>query len=337
MSVMPPLDLAATSTEQLAFLDSERLWTQGPRIVRGRNHQRIPLDTWLNDKLTAARDPFDDDNWIEREEDGTKAVGRCLVMAGRGWGKTKCGSHWVRRMAGMYPGSITHVIAPTYGDLRGVIFEGPSGLRATIPAVCIRSCTYSPYPEMTLWNGSIIRGFSSESPDRLRGPQATFVWGDEVAHWYQAEQCLANIDFSTRIAYRLPDGRLVQPQKLYTTTPKPLAWLDKMIKQGVRLVRGNTYENRDNLAKDFFRDLEQYEGTIIGRQELHGELLDISESAIIKKSWLQMWQAKDPLPHFEYIMVSMDTAFTEKTFDKKSFSSDPTACSVWGMFKHNRR
>src|SRR5258706_8872 len=78
----------------------------------------------------------------------------------------------------------------------------------------------------------------------------------------------------------------------------------------------------------------QYEGTTIGRQELHGELLDISESAIIKKSWLKIWPAKNPdgtkntLPWLEYVMVSMDTAFTEKTYDRKTFSSDPTACTV---------
>ena len=329
------MDLASASLEQLSFLDSERRWTRGGPRIQGRNHQRIPLDQWYDDRLSAfERAP---DVWEERDTPGTKRVGRCLVMSGRGWGKTKTGAEWVRRMAGLYPGCIVHVIAPTYADLRGVIFEGPSGLKAVIPQPCVRSLTYSPYPELVLWNGSVIRGFSSETPDRLRGPQATFVWGDELASWYRAEECLANIDFSTRIAYRMPDGRLVQPAKLYTTTPKPLAWLDKMIKQGVRLVRGNTYENRANLAEDFYRDLEQYEGTQIGRQELHGELLDIAESAIIKKSWLRMWKASDPLPYFEYVMVSMDTAFSEKTYDKKTFASDPTACSVWGVFKYNKK
>jgi hypothetical protein len=250
---------------------------------------------------------------------------------------TKLGASWIRRQTGMYPGVIAHVIAPTYSDLRGVVFEGPSGLRAEIPAVCIKTLTYSPYPEMILWNGSIIRGFSSESPDRLRGPQATFVWGDELAAWYRPEECLSNIDFSTRIAYRKPSGEIVQPQKLYTTTPRPLAWLAKMIKGGALLIRGSTYDNRANLAEAFFKELVQYEGTELGRQELHGELIDISEAAIIRKSWLKKWPAADALPWLEYVMVSLDTAFTEKTFDRKTFEADPTACTVWGVFKHNRR
>jgi phage terminase large subunit-like protein len=332
---VPLPDLAGASTGDLAFLDAERQWTSGGWPRQGRNHQRIPLDRWLDDQLTAQK--LDEQTWIEKEQPGKLETGVCLVMAGRGWGKTKTGSEWVRRQAGLYPGCVIHVIAPTYSDLRGVIFEGPSGLKATIPQACIRSLTYSPYPELVLWNGSIIRGFSSEVPDRLRGPQATFVWGDEVSSWYRATECIANIDFSTRIAFRKADGTLIQPQKFYTTTPKPLQWLNELIKKRPRLIRGSTYENRRNLADDFFKEVAQYEGTQIGRQELHGELIDITESAIIKKSWLRMWPASEKLPWFEYIIVSMDTAFTEKTFDKKTFASDPTACSVWGVFKHEEK
>jgi len=301
--------LNSATFQQLAFVEAERRWGQGDKPYRARPEQILPFGGWS----------------------------RCLAMAGRGWGKTRTGASWLRRMCGLYPGAIGHVIAPTYADLRGVCFEGPSGLRAMIPAECIRNLTYSPYPELELWNGSIIRGFSSETPDRLRGPQSSFVWGDELAHWYKAEECIANIDFSTRIAYRTQDGRLIQPQKLYTTTPKPMTVLDKMIKEGVRLIRGSTYDNRENLADDFFDELEKYEGTVIGRQELHGELIDISESAIIKKSWLRKYPADRQLPWLEYVMVSLDTAFTEKTFDKKSFASDPTACSTWGVFKYENK
>lgn len=314
--------LENASQADLAFLAAEHEWHNN-----ARPEQVLPLDNWTAGTLFKG-------NWTPEVD--PSPVSQCIAMAGRGWGKTKTGASWVRRMAGLYPGTITHVVAPTYSDLRGVIFEGPSGIKASIPAVLIKSLTYSPYPEMVLWNGSIIRGFSSESPDRIRGPQCTFLWGDELAAWYRPEENLSNIDFSTRIAYKLPDGRLVQPQKFYTTTPRPLQWLAKMLKSS-RVIRGSTYENKANLADAFFATLAQYEGTEIGRQELHGELLDISEAAIIKKSWLRMWPASDPLPWFEYIIVSLDTAFTEKSFDRKSFEADPSACSVWGVFKHDRR
>lgn len=308
---MPVADvLARASSADIAFLDAQRRWHD-----EARHDQILPIEGWLT----------------------------TLAMAGRGWGKTRVGAEWVFRQGGLHPGVIIHIIAPTYSDLRGVVFEGPSGLTSVIPRVCIRSLTYSPYPEMVLWNGTVIRGFSSETPDRLRGPQATFVWGDELAAWYRAEDCLSNIDFSTRIAYRHPDGRLVQPQKLYTTTPRPLQFLVEMIEKKLPdgrdatvMIRGSTLDNRANLAENFFTDLMQYEGTQIGRQEIYGELLDISESAIIKRSWLNIWPSDRPLPWLEYVMVSLDTAFTEKTYDKKTFSSDPTACTIWGAFTYEK-
>jgi phage terminase large subunit-like protein len=110
-----------------------------------------------------------------------------------------------------------------------------------------------------------------------------------------------------------------------------------LIERAQIVINGSTYENRDNLAEDFLRDISIYEGTALGRQEIHGELLDISESAVVKQSWLKLWPAKSPLPWFEFILVGMDTAFTERTFDKKALEADPTACQVWGVFAHNRR
>lgn len=302
--------LARANSADIAYLDHQHKWHE-----TGRSDQILPLEGWFT----------------------------TLAMAGRGWGKTRVGAEWVFRQAGLYPGVVIHAIAPTYSDLRGVVFEGNSGLVSVIPKVCIRSLTYSPYPEMVLWNGSVIRGFSADTPDRLRGPQATFVWGDELAAWYRVDECLSNIDFSTRIAYRRSDGHLIQPQKLYTTTPRPLQTLVEMIDKKLPngdpatvLIRGSTLDNRANLAENFFTDLIQYEGTQIGRQEIYGELLDISESAIIKRSWLNIWPSDVPFPWLEYIMVSMDTAFTEKTYDRKTFSSDPTACTVWGAFLHEQ-
>lgn len=322
------MDVAGASTAELAYLAAERRWTSGGEPVQGRSTQMIPPRGW-NDIH------FDFRRTIKKPK---KATNTCLIMSGRGWGKTRTGAHWILRQCSLHPGVVAHVVAPTYADLRGVIFEGPSGILATFPKPCVRSMTYTPYPELILWNGSIIRGFSSETPNRMRGPQATFLWGDELAYWYSVKENLANIDFSIRIAYNVRDAkgdivRTVQPQRLYTTTPKPLEALQDIIDKGCRLVRGSTYENRKNLAADFLTNLEQYEGTVIGRQELHGELIDISESAIIRKSWLRMWPGERPLPYLEYVMVSLDTAFSEKTYDKKTFATDPTACTVWGVFK----
>ena len=125
------------------------------------------------------------------------------------------------------------------------------------------------------------------------------------------------------------------PQILWTTTPKPKELVRKLIepKKGRFIVRGSTFENKANLPDSFFAQLEQYEGTTLGRQELYGELIDPEESGIIKRSWFRMWPAKKPLPNFDWIIMSMDTAFTEATFDKKN-GADSSACVVIGVFMH---
>lgn len=289
----------------LAFLDSEEKW-----LAKARDKQVLPVDGW---SLAIAR-------------------------AGRGFGKTETGAQWVRREAGMYPGIIIHAIAPSHADLTGTMFGGISGVLAVTPPELIETTNFSAaIPFIKFKNGSVIKGFSSQSPDRLRGPQGSRVWGDEIAAWEHAQEMLTNIDMSTRIAYRTADGRLVQPQRLYTTTPKPLKWLADLIKRAQIMIEGSTYENKANLAEDFLRDLSMYEGTVIGRQEIHGELIDISEAAIIKRKWLRLWNADHPLPWFEFVMVVMDTAMTEKTYDRKKFEADPTACQVWGVFAHERK
>jgi len=291
-----------------------------------------------------------DEAWLDAEQGWIRAArpnqvlpisGWALAIAqsGRGFGKTMMGASLVRRWAGMFPGCVIHAIAPSHADLIGTMFNGISGIMSVCPAPMIASVNFSDaIPTIRFYNGSIVRGFSSESPDRLRGPQATFVWGDEIAAWRNAEETLTNIDMSTRIVFRQADGTLVQPQRFYTTTPRPLKWLADLIKRaGKFVIRGSTYDNRANLAESFLKEIEQYEETQIGRQEIHGELIDIGESAIIKRSWLKLWPNAQPLPWFEFVMVSMDTAFTEKAYDKKSFEADPTACGTWGVFMHDKK
>lgn len=299
-------DLANLTPLDLAFVDAQTRW-----LAKARDKQVLPIDGWSV----------------------------AVAKAGRGWGKTEVGAQWSLRECGLYPGIVLHAVAPSHADLVGTMFNGISGIMAVTPPEMIEATNFSAaIPTIKFKNGSLIRGFSSQSPERLRGPQSSRVWGDEAAAWGAgAEATLDNINFSTRIAYKAADGKLVQPQRLYTTTPKPLQWLAKMLKRANIVINGSTYENKDNLAEEFMRDVSVYEGTAIGRQELHGELLDISEAAIIKQSWLRVWPNKSPLPWFDFVMVVMDTAFTEKTFTKKTMEADPTCCHVWGVFSHERR
>ena len=295
--------LASAEDYELAFLEAERDW-----LAKARPKQVLKNDGWA----------------------------MAIALSGRGFGKTLMSSSWMRRMLGMYPGIVGHVIAPTFSDLRGTVFEGSSGLLNVIPHEMVETYNRSLF-ELRLKNGSLLRGFSADQPDRLRGPQSSFVAGDELAAWPRAEDMLSNINLSNRIAYRTLDGKLIQPKRLYTTTPRPLQWLKKIVDDADHVVRGTTMENRSNLAKTFIDELEMYAGTQLYRQEVLGEIIDIGEEAIIKRSWHKIWPRERLLPWFEFVYVSMDTAFTEKTFDKKTFEPDFSACTIWGVFAFEKR
>ena len=97
-------------------------------------------------------------------------------------------------------------------------------------------------------------------------------------------------------------------------------------------VVGATYENRENLTSYFFESIAKYEGTRVGRQEIHGEVLDPEEEGFVKRSQWRVWPKDKSLPKFSFIVMSIDPAFKERNYDKRKMESDPTACSVWGVF-----
>ena len=249
-----------------------------------------------------------------------------MAMAGRGWGKTAVGAGETWWYAYKHPGQRCHVIAPTHGDLRGVCFEGESGLINKIPTSIMEDYNTS-LSQITLKNGSIIKGFSASDPNRMRGPQCHFLWGDEVAAWDYAQESFDMAMMGLRLG--------THPRAILTTTPKPIELIRTLTKRkDVVVTHGTTYDNRDNLAASFFDQIKQYEGTVLGRQELDGILIDPEEAGIIKRSWIKMWEAKKPLPKFEHLYMSIDTAFTDETIDKKSKDPDYSAVSVWGVFNN---
>ena len=258
----------------------------------------------------------------------------CGYLAGRGFGKTRVGAEWLARKVFLDPsGFDSAVIAPTYQDVKFTCFEGESGLLSVIPPELVKAYNKSDMIiEMFNCVGEVatIRGFTAEKPERLRGPQHTRIWADELAAWpYDDVWDMA------MMGLRLGE----KPQALWTTTPKPKDLIRKLTadKPGRVIVSGSTYDNRTNLPDSFFDQLQQYEGTTLGRQELYGELIDPEESGIVKRSQFRLWPHDKPLPRFDLVILSLDTAFTEKTLDRRSGDPDPTACTVWGVFHHEKR
>lgn len=246
-----------------------------------------------------------------------------LLLAGRGAGKTRCAAEWVWWNAWSNPETRWLVSAPTSGDVRDTCFEGDSGLMNVIPHELVKDYNKS-YHELTLINGSIIKGISASEPSRFRGPQFHGGWCDELAAWDYLDDAWDMLNFGMRLGSR--------PQIICTTTPKPKPLIMDLVDrdgEDVAFTSASTFDNIDNLAPTFKKQILQYEGTNIGRQEIYAEIIDPEESGIVKRPWFRLWPADRPLPRFQFIVQSYDCATSDKTHN------DPTAMTVWGIFKPN--
>lgn len=201
-----------------------------------------------------------------------------LILAGRGFGKTRTGAEFIRYRSLAVPGRRA-LVGPTFAHCRDVMLEGQSGLLSVLAPSELRGGTIdSAYNrsigELYLANGSIIRAYSSERPRSLRGPNQIDAWGDEPAEWVDADRgvgddtTLSNLLLGTRTGQ---DNRVI-----LTGTPKRNRLIRELVAgQADVVTRGSTYENLDNLSASFRRAvLERYEGTRLARQELEAELLD---------------------------------------------------------------
>lgn len=249
-----------------------------------------------------------------------------LMLAGRGAGKTRAAAEWIWWEAYQATETRWLVCAPTSADIRDTCFEGDSGLISVIPEKLVKEYNRS-LSEIILVNGSLIKGISAETPDRLRGGQWHGAWTDELAAWQYDQEAWDMIMFALRLGKH--------PRIVATTTPKPKALIRDLIERDgadVHVTRASTYENIANLAPTFQAQLLKFEGTTLGRQEIHAEVLNPEDQGIIRRSWVNLWPAKKPLPVLEHIVMSLDTAFTEQTRDKKTSDADPSACVVLGLF-----
>lgn len=196
--------------------------------------------------------------------------GTWMVLAGRGFGKTRTGAEWARKMAFDHPGSRGALVAPTAADIRDTMVEGESGILAVSPPWFMP--TYEPSKRKLTWpNGSRATTYSAEEPNRLRGPQNHWAWSDELAAWARPETYSMLL-----FGLRLGD----HPRHLITTTPKATA-LVKQLVADPKIVKtgGSSYENKQHLAATFFTDVVSgYEGTRLGRQEIYAELLELVEA-----------------------------------------------------------
>lgn len=206
-----------------------------------------------------------------------------LVMAGRGFGKTRTGAEWAHRAARNGRARIA-IVGATLHEARGVMVEGESGLLRT-RTVNLRP-RFEPSLRRLTWPSG-ARGFlySADDPESLRGAQHSHAWGDEIAKWPQGLEAWMNLRMGLRLGAR--------PCALLTTTPRPVPLVRRLMEEAdagrsIAVTRGRTAENAANLPAAFLAAVTAaYGGTRLGRQELDGELIEEVEGALWSRALIE--------------------------------------------------
>ena len=227
-----------------------------------------------------------------------------LVLAGRGFGKTRTGAETVREWVNEGAGRI-HLVGATASDVRNVMVQGESGLLSVFPPH--QRPAYEPSKHIvTFHNGAIAETFTADEPERLRGPQCDHFWADELAAWRFLQEAWENLTLGFRIGDKL--------QGVISTTPKPLKLLKEIMSDTQTVVtRASSYENRSNLAPSFWNVIRKYEGTRLGRQELEAEILDDNPGALWSRKIIDAYKIKWSEIRWEMltrVVVAIDPAVT---------------------------
>jgi phage terminase large subunit-like protein len=235
-----------------------------------------------------------------------------LILAGRGFGKTRTGAEIVRAEVESGRSKRIALVAETAADARDVIVEGDSGILACSPDWF--KPVYEPSKRRLTWpNGVIATLYNGTEPDQLRGPQHDFAWVDELAKYRYAQEAWDQLLFGLRLGER--------PRAVITTTPRPIPVIKQIIKDSDTIItRGRTLDNSANLAASFLKKItERYSGTRLGRQELDAELLDDIPGALWTRQMLDDARFKvtqdKPLVTMRRVVVAVDPSGTAGASD----------------------
>jgi phage terminase large subunit-like protein/DNA-directed RNA polymerase subunit RPC12/RpoP len=258
-----------------------------------------------------------------------------LILAGRGWGKSRTAAEWAAERGRRYPGSRIALVGKTFADARDTMLEGESGLIACFNRDEFRNHSEDDgynrsIGEIRLANGTHYKTYSAEKPWRLRGPQHHAAWCDEAAFWQDASRGLiSDTTWSNLvITLRLPkkpgwDGEY-QPQVVVATTPRPVALLRStdpdparsglMQRETTIITRGRTMDNIANLSEAYKDNvIAPLMGTRLGRQELDAEILEDMPGALWKREWIDRNRVSNPalVPDLIRVVVGVDPSVTD--------------------------
>jgi phage terminase large subunit-like protein len=231
-----------------------------------------------------------------------------VIMGGRGAGKTRAGSEWVRaQVEGATPQApgrahCVALVSETFDQARDVMVFGDSGILACSPPD--RRPVWEAGRRRLLWpNGATAQVYSAHEPEALRGPQFDAAWVDELAKWKKAEDSWDMLQFALRLGEH--------PQQVVTTTPRNVAVLKRILGNASTVTtHAPTDANRAYLAESFLAEVEaRYGGTRLGRQELDGLLLEDVDGALWTTALLESCRV-EAAPELSRIVVAVDPAVT---------------------------
>jgi phage terminase large subunit-like protein len=268
----------------------------------------------LREALFAAGETFArsvDEEWPVWVREGQAPLGDdwtvWVIMAGRGFGKTRAGAEWVSQQARDRPEARIALVAATPEEARRVMVEGPSGLLACARSDERRFTRWEPgLKRLTFASGAVAFVYSGADGETLRGPEHHFAWCDELAKWRRAQQAWDNLMLGLRAGER--------PRAVVTTTPRSIPALKAVLDMGeVEVTRGTTRDN-PHVAPAYVRTMERlHAGTRLGRQELEGQLIEDVEGALFKRDLLERCRETitpaDALPH-RRVVIGVDPPVT---------------------------
>lgn len=225
-----------------------------------------------------------------------------LILAGRGFGKTRAGAEWVRGIARSDPGARIALVGASVHEARSIMVEGESGLIAIAPPG--QRPSWQPSRRLLRWpNGASATIYGAADPESLRGPEHSHAWADEIAKWPRGTAAWDNLVMGLRLG--------AQPRVVATTTPRPVALVRRLARDpSVRVTRGRTDQNRGALPPQFLREMmRSFSGTRLGRQELDGELMLDIEGALWTRDLLDRCRAPGMRPghgDFARLVVGVD-------------------------------
>lgn len=232
---------------------------------------------------------------------GAYCLGKDLIITSN----TRVAAEIARFLAESDTAKRIGVVCPTAHDANAVFLHGNSGLMNISPP-WFRPEHHPTYKNVT-WPGrdTVLYLFSAEDPESLRGHQFDWMIMDELAAWSKGKAVWEQAILVNRLGKH--------PRAIVTTTPKANELIKSVVgNPDTWTITGSTEENKDNI--DVRQMMTLFEGTRLGRQELHGEILEDVEGALWKSEWIEKNRVHpreiENLPEFLYIVLAIDPAMT---------------------------